>query len=117
MASKSIKLTVLLYHVLLYQRHFPLRRNYIQPSLTSKKCTTELTEIYNGIIFYKKNVSTKFVNACKSMYKRVKLAVRFKNDTSQPIHLNIGVKQGDHSSSILCLLFINDIIKNIKNCR
>ena len=49
------------------------------------------------------NISTKFVNAIKSMYSVVKSFVRYKFTNSNLISSNIGVKQGDPASSILCL--------------
>ena len=58
------------------------------------------------------NVSTKIIKALKSMYTIVKSVIRYKNTNSEAISSFIGVKQGDPASSILCLFFLNDIIKN-----
>lgn len=49
------------------------------------------------------------------MYNTVKAAVRFNSETSSFFNSNIGVKQGDPSSTILFLYFINDITNNF-NC-
>ena len=61
------------------------------------------------------NISTKFVTALKSMYTVVKSFIRFKSQQSNFIFSNIGVKQGDPTSSILCLFFLNDILDNINS--
>ena len=61
------------------------------------------------------NISSKFVCAIKAMYKSVKSTIVYKNEKSNPIISNIGVKQGDPASSILCLLYLNDIINNINS--
>ena len=59
------------------------------------------------------NVSTKFINAIKSMYTTVRSSVKYKSAKSHLITSHIGVKQGDPSSSILCLFFLNDILNSI----
>ena len=59
------------------------------------------------------NVSCKLVKAIKSMYTTVKLCVRFKSCFSQAFDSYIGLKQGDPSSPLLFMLFVNDIIENI----
>ena len=61
------------------------------------------------------NISSKFIKSIKSMYDIVKSYVRYKGDKSSCINSNIGVKQGDSSSSLLCLFFLNDIINNINS--
>ena len=56
------------------------------------------------------HVSTKLVKAFQAMYTTIKSCVRInKNMHSQHIISNIGVKQGDPASSLLCLFFLNDI--------
>ena len=47
------------------------------------------------------------------MYVVVKSYVRYKSNESDFIASHIGVKQGDPASSLLCLFFLNDILKNI----
>ena len=59
------------------------------------------------------NVSTRFVQAVKAMYSSVKSSVKYKSKLSECIFSNVGVKQGDPSSSLLCLFFLNDILDNI----
>lgn len=58
-------------------------------------------------------VSSKFTKALKSMYDNVRSFVKYNTEKSEFISSNIGVKQGDPSSSILCLFFLNDILNNI----
>ena len=48
------------------------------------------------------------------MYETVKTCIRYKSETFDFFDSNIGVKQGDPSSTLLFLLFINDILSNIK---
>jgi len=47
------------------------------------------------------------------MYNIVKQVVRYKSDKPESIPSFMGVKQGDPCSSLLCLLFLNDISENI----
>ena len=47
------------------------------------------------------------------MYNIVKQVIRYKSDTSESIPSIMGVKQGDPRSSLLYLLFLNDILENI----
>ena len=61
------------------------------------------------------NISTQFVKSLQAMYSVVKSYIRYKNDRSPPINSNIGVKQGDPASSILCLFFLNEILNNINS--
>jgi hypothetical protein len=61
------------------------------------------------------NVSLKLVNAIKSMYKTVKSCVSYKNSYSEYFSSNIGLKQGDPSSSLLFMLFVNDITQYVNS--
>ena len=61
------------------------------------------------------NISTQFINAIKSMYITVKSSVQYKQLISEPIISKIGVKQGDPSSSMLCLFYLNDILNSIND--
>ena len=47
------------------------------------------------------------------MYCVVKSCVRYKSNTSTFFSSNVGVKQGDPSSSLMFLFFVNDILNNI----
>ena len=61
----------------------------------------------------KEQVSGKFVNALRSMYTVVKSCVRYRSNTSRFFNSYNGLKQGDPSSPLLFMLFINDIKQNI----
>ena len=61
----------------------------------------------------KEQVSGKFVNALRSMYTVVKSCVRYRSNTSRFFNSYNGLKQGDPSSPLLFMLFINDNIQNI----
>ena len=59
------------------------------------------------------NVSSKVTIAIKSMYSSIKSCISYKVIKSDLINSKIGVKQGDPSSRLLCLFFLNDIIPHI----
>ena len=59
------------------------------------------------------NISSKFVTALRAMYSVVRSCVRFKSAKSRFFTSYNGLKQGDPSSPLLFMLFINDIIQNI----
>ena len=61
----------------------------------------------------KEQVSSKFVNALQSMYSLVKSCVRYRSSTSWFFNSYNGLKQGDPSSPLLFMLFINDIVQNV----
>ena len=60
-------------------------------------------------------VSSKFVKSIRSMYNKVRSTVRYRSEYSDFINSNIGVKQGDPASSILCLFLLNDILNHINS--
>ena len=59
------------------------------------------------------HLNCKLVRAIKSMYNTVKSCVRYKSSYSSFFSSTIGLKQGDPSSPLLFMLFVNDIIDNI----
>jgi len=61
------------------------------------------------------NVSTKFTEAIQAMYSVVKACVRHKSHTTPFFDSNKGIKQGDPSSSLMFIFFINDIIQSINS--
>ena len=48
------------------------------------------------------------------MYSSVKSSIKFNDQISAPINSLSGLKQGDSNSSLLFIMFVNDIIDNIK---
>ena len=60
-------------------------------------------------------VSSKMVQALKATYSTVKACIRYNQSYSDFIDSNFGVKQGDPSSPMLFMMFINDLNENINN--
>ena len=72
--------------------------------------------INRSLLWHKLNfehVSSKLVRAIKSMYNVVKSCIRFKSSHSSFFTSHMGLTQGDPSSPLLFMLFLNDIIENI----
>ena len=70
--------------------------------------------INRSLLWHKLNfehVTCKLVRANKSMYYVVKSCIRFKSSHSSFFTSHMGLKQGDPSSPLLFILFINDIIE------
>lgn len=61
------------------------------------------------------HVSTKLVHAISSMYAVVKSCIRYRASLSGFLNSHIGLKQGDPSSPLMFMLFINDITQNINS--
>ena len=78
-----------------------------------EKCYDKINRLFLWQKLIAENVSTKMTRAIKSMYSSVRSAIRYNNLTSRCIHSYLGVKQGDPSSSLLFMMFVNDIISNI----
>ena len=78
-----------------------------------EKMFDKIDRIYLWQKLLNEKLSTKFVNAIKSMYSVVKSYIKYNQLKSEFIESNIGVKQGDPASSILCLFFLNDILNSI----
>ena len=51
----------------------------------------------------------------KSIYTVVKSAIKYNRQISNTINSQLGVKQGDPSSSLLFMMFVNDILTNINS--
>ena len=62
---------------------------------------------------HKRKLSSKIVKALQAMYCVVKSCIRYKSNTSNFIDSKVGVKQGDPSSSLMFLFFVNDILNHI----
>ncbi len=65
----------------------------------------------------KEKVSNHFIESLKAMYNAVKLCVKFNAELSPFFSYNTGVKQGDPSSPLLAMFFLNDLIDNITSER
>ena len=61
------------------------------------------------------NVSSKMIRDLKAMYTSVKACVRLNRSYSAFIDAKFGVKQGDPSSPLIFMMFINDIKQNINS--
>ena len=63
----------------------------------------------------KENISVKFVKALCSMYTVVKSCIRYHYCWSFFFNSHVGLKQGDPSSPLLFMMFINDIVEKIND--
>ena len=61
------------------------------------------------------NISTHFVKLLKSIYTSVKACVRYEHEFSAFIESKIGLKQGDTSSPLIFMMFVNDVIEHINS--
>lgn len=78
-----------------------------------EKCFDKIDRSHLWKKLLSENVSCKFVKAIRSMYTTVKLCIKYKSSFSQYFSSHIGLKQGDPSSPLLFMLFVNDILDNI----
>ena len=69
--------------------------------------------LWHKLIFEK--VSSKLVKALKSMYDVVRACIRYKSLHSRFFNSYTGLKQGDPSSPLLFMMFINDLIDNMNS--
>ena len=60
-------------------------------------------------------VSSKFVRALKSMYDEVRACIRCNGSLPRSFNSYMGLKQGDPSSPLLFMMFINDLLDNINS--
>ena len=80
-----------------------------------EKCFDKIDRSFLWQKLLVENISSRLVKAIKSIYNTVKLCVRYKSSFSQFFESNIGLKQGDPSSPLLFMLFVNDIVDNINS--
>ena len=59
------------------------------------------------------NIHCKMVKALKAMYSCIRSCIRYKGKYSQFFYSFTGLKQGDPSSPLLYMMFVNDIMDNI----
>lgn len=78
-----------------------------------EKCfdTIDRQKLWQKLI--NENVSPKMIAAIKSMYSVVRSCIKLNNEKSPYIDSFIGVKQGDPSSSLLFMFFVNDILSHV----
>ena len=79
-----------------------------------EKCFDKVNRAFLWQKLVRQGVSTKLVNAIKATYSSVKSSIKFNDQISAPINSLSGLKQGDSNSSLLFIMFVNDIIDNIK---
>ena len=79
-----------------------------------EKCYDKINHIFLWQKILTENISTKITNAIKSMYSVVRSVIKHNGKLSNSIHSHLGVKQGDPSSSLLFMMFVNDIVKSVK---
>ena len=80
-----------------------------------EKCFDKIDRSFLWQKLLTENVSCKLIKAIKSMYTTVKSCVRYKSSFSSFFESNIGLKQGDPSSPLLFMFFVNDIVENINS--
>ena len=61
------------------------------------------------------NISTKIINAIKAMYSTVRSVVKNNNELPDILYSHQGAKQGDCGSSLMFMMFLNDILNNINS--
>ena len=108
--KSTIDCVFMLYSIIL--KSFSLNKKLYCAFIDFEKCFDKLSRIFIFQKLLKENVSTKFVSAIQNMYSVVKAAVRFNSELSNYFISNIGAKQGDPSSSLLFLYFVNDIVSS-----
>ena len=96
-------LIVFLFSIQLYQIFSILVTNYIVFLLIMK----------NASIGQIENINTKFVQTVKSMYTTVKSCIRYNSTYSNFFYSHIGFKQGDLSSPMIFMFFVDELIDNI----
>jgi hypothetical protein len=80
-----------------------------------EKCVYKITrsQLFHNLIT--ENVSSRFVSSIGALYNTVKACVRYILEISTFFTSNIGVKQGDPSSSLMFLFFVNDNLLKINS--
>ena len=74
-----------------------------------EKCFGKINRLFLWQKLLSENISCNVVRAIKSMYLMVRSYVRYKSSYSNFLNSYIGLKQGDPSSLIRFILFVNDI--------
>ena len=79
-----------------------------------EKAYDKINHIFLWQKMLSENISSKITNAIKSMYSVVRSVIKHNSKLSNSIHSHLGVKQGDPSSSLLFMMFINDIVTSVR---
>ena len=80
-----------------------------------EKCFDKIDRSHLWQKLLAENISSKLVTAIKSMYATVKLCVTYNNTFSPFFESYIGLKQGDPSSPLLFMLFVNDMLQHVNS--
>lgn len=78
-----------------------------------EKCFDKINRLFLWQKLLSENISSKMTNAIKAMYNSVRSVIKHNREKSASINSYLGVKQGDPTSSLLFMMFVNDIIANI----
>lgn len=112
--GKSTTDCIFILHALISKTLGSKKKLYVA-FLDWEKMFDRINRVYLWQKLMNENISSKFINAIKSMYSVVKSYIRYNSLKSENINSNIGVKQGDPASSLLCLFFLNDIIDGVNS--
>ena len=77
------------------------------------KCYDKINRLFIWQTLLAEGISLKKHKALKAIYRVVKSSVKYNENISNNINSQLGVKQGDLSSSLLFMMFVNDILANI----
>ena len=89
-------------------------------------CFVDLKKAFDSVwrlgLLYKitknENIGVKFYNLIKNMYKNTEASVKSKENISEYVSIDRGVKQGDNMSPNLFNVYINDLLENIdESCK
>ena len=78
-----------------------------------EKCYDKINHLFLWQKMLSENISSKMTNAIKNMYSVVRSVIKHNRRLSSCIQSHLGVKRGDTSSSLLFMMFVNDIVTNI----
>ena len=78
-----------------------------------EKCFDKINRSFLWQKLLSEQVSSKLTKALKAMYSTVRAVIKHNGEISECIYSHLGVKQGDSSSALLFMMFVNDILENI----
>ena len=112
--GKSTVDCIFIFHSIVYKMLNSGKKVYAA-FLDYEKCFDKINRLFLFQKLIAQNVSCKMINAIKAMYSTVRSYIRCNNETSDFIRSDTGVKQGDPSSPLLAMMFMNDIINYINS--